>query len=169
MAPPEATPSFLPAPTTIIDRLPAPVVARLGASSTLVTQKTPKWGLVLSELDKHSGFSGMDSWEVNNLIYCMAVDQRAALSERLLRMMGAAGVLPDTLTFDLLMLAQAEVKNPEEVKRLFGDMRERERPAPSPRVSFQTTVLLTKYVLFSWPTADCIFLRPPPQSTLSTL
>lgn len=150
MAPPEATPSFLPAPTTIIDRLPVPVVARLGASSALVTQKTPKWGLVLSELDKHGGFSGMDSWEVNNLVYCMAVDQRAALSERLLRMMSVAGVLPDTLTFDLLMLAQAEVKNPEEVKSLFGDMREREKPTPPPpRVSFQSTVLLTKYVFYS--------------------
>lgn len=128
MAPPEATPSFLPAPTSILDRLPAPVVARLGDSSALVTQKTPKWGLVLSELDKHGGFSGMDSWEVNNLVYCMAVNQRAALSERLLRMMSVAGVLPNTLTFDLLMLAQAEVKNPEEVKRLFGNMREREKP-----------------------------------------
>lgn len=125
MAPPEATPSFLPAPTTIIDQLPAPVVARLGDSSALVVMKTPAWDMVLSELDKKGGLTGMDSWEVNNLIYCISVDQRAALSERLLRMMSVAGVLPDTLTFDLLMLAHAAVVNPEEVKRLFGEMRER--------------------------------------------
>lgn len=125
MAPPEATPSFLPAPTTIIDQLPAPVVARLGDSSALVVMKTPAWDMVLSELDKKGGLTGMDSWEVNNLIYCISVDQRAALSERLLKMMSVAGVLPDTLTFDLLMLAHAAVVNPEEVKRLFGEMRER--------------------------------------------
>lgn len=125
MAPPEATPSFLPAPTTIVDQLPTPVVARLGDSSALVAMKTPAWDMVLSELDKKGGLTGMDSWEVNNLIYCISVDQRAALSERLLKMMSVAGVLPDTLTFDLLMLAHAAVVNPEEVKRLFGEMRKR--------------------------------------------
>lgn len=125
MAPPEATPSFLPVPTTIIDHLPATVVTRLGDSSALVAVRTPTWDLVLSELDNKGGLTGMDSWEVNNLIYCISIDQRATLSERLLRMMSAAGVLPDTLTFDLLMLAHAAVVNPEEVKRLFGEMRER--------------------------------------------
>lgn len=125
MAPPEATPSFLPAPTTVIDRLPATVVTRLGDSSSLVAVRTPTWDLVLSELDNKGGLTGMNSWEVNNLIYCISVDQRATLSEKLLRMMSVAGVLPDTLTFDLLMLAHAAVVNPEEVKRLFGDMRER--------------------------------------------
>lgn len=127
MAPPEATPSFLPAPTTMINRLPDLVVARLEDVNALVTRKTPEWDVVLSGLDKNGGFVGMNSWEVNNLIHCVAVNQRAALSEKLLGMMSAAGVLPDTLTFDLLMLAHAEVKNPEEVKRLFRDMREREK------------------------------------------
>lgn len=83
------------------------------------------WDLVLSELDNKGGLTGMDSWEVNNLIYCISIDQRANLSGRLLRMMSVAGVPPDTLTFDLLMLAHAAVVNPEEVKRLFGEMRER--------------------------------------------
>lgn len=127
MAPPEDTPSFLPAPTTIINQLPTLVVARLGDSHTLVTEKTPEWRLVLSALNKNGGLVAMESWEVNNLIFCMGVDQRAALSGELFRMMSVARVSPDTLTFDLLMLAHAAVKNPEEVKRLFGEMREREK------------------------------------------
>lgn len=131
MAPPEATAPFLPAPLTVLDRLPAPIVARLGESTALVTQKKPKWDLVLSELDKNGGLEGMDSWEVNKLIYYIEVNQRAALSERIIGMMGVAGVLPDTLTFDLLMLAHAAIEQPGEVKKLFGDMKEREKPYPS--------------------------------------
>lgn len=162
MAPPEATPAFLPAPATILDRLPASVVARLGESTAVVTQKSPEWSAVLSELDKNGGFVGMGSWEVNSLAYHIAVEQRAALSKQLLGMMRAADIPPDTLTFDLLMLAHAAVEEPEEVKKLFEDLKESKNP-----LSYHQKPPLKKY--HRRPSTNSLQLRPPPKSLLPTI
>lgn len=126
----------------------------------LVAQKREEWSLLLVELEQNGGLQSMTTSEVNKLVSLITVGQRAGLSTKLLGMMKDCEVAPNTLTYDLMMLAHAAVGNPEEVKALFSDMKEREKP-PSTLLLHPITNNPSRR-----PQTNRLHLRPPPQSLL---
>jgi CO dehydrogenase/acetyl-CoA synthase alpha subunit len=125
MAPAKQGAIFLPQPEPdeLASRLPVVVQERLGGTE-LVTARKPQWDLVLTQLKENEGFRDMTAPEVNQLITCMDLEKRAQLSSTVLDMMKLGDVKPNTLTFDLLMMAHAEVGNQREVKSLFDQVKQ---------------------------------------------
>ncbi|KAA8899242.1 hypothetical protein FN846DRAFT_960656 [Sphaerosporella brunnea] len=123
MAPPQRDAIFLPKPepTEVVQSLPPIVQERLGGLELVAVQK-PRWDVVLTQLLDNGGLAEMTTPEVNKLITCMDLEHRAHLSSSVLDMMKEGGVKPNTLTYDLFMLAHAEVGNNSQVKTLFGEM-----------------------------------------------
>lgn len=131
MAPPQAAANFLPEPETPLDHLPAPALARIEVATKLMVMQGRQelnWDTMLAEIELNGSLENMNTSEVNKMVSLVNVDQRAALSSKLLAMMESSDVQPNTLTFDLMMLAHAAVGNPTEVKALFKDMKERKNP-----------------------------------------
>ncbi|KAH8151630.1 uncharacterized protein LAJ45_04252 [Morchella importuna] len=128
MAPPQVAANFLPEPETPLDHLPAPALARIDVTTRLMVMQGRQelnWDTMLAEIELNGGLENMNTSEVNKMVSLVNVDQRAALSSKLLGMMESSDVQPNTLTFDLMMLAHAAVGNPTEVKTLFEDMKKR--------------------------------------------
>jgi hypothetical protein len=125
MAPSKQDAIFLPKPEPdeLASRLPVVVQERLGGMELVMAQK-PQWDVVLTQLRENEGFRDMTAPEVNQLITCMDLKNRAHLSSTVLDMMNLGDVKPNTLTFDLLMLAHAEVGNQKEVKALFDQVKQ---------------------------------------------
>lgn len=117
----------LPGPRTILQRLPKEITSRLGTSTALVTGARPQWEPVLSVIEEKGGFSDMSVGSVNSLLRYMDLEQRADLVPRVWRMMAVAEIEPDSLTYDLAMMAYSQEQHrAESVEALFGEMIERE-------------------------------------------
>jgi len=131
MAPDESL--FLPKPSEPAERLPAPIRDRLGGSGLeLVNAEVPEWKLVLAKLEETGGLGGLDTGAVNGLLSCIELAQRVELTPRIFEMMEAAKIEPDTLTYDLAMVAQAGMRNPIKVKQLFKRMKKSTSGQPPP-------------------------------------
>ncbi|KAL7269404.1 hypothetical protein RUND412_007934 [Rhizina undulata] len=122
---PLTTSEFLPAPESIRDLLPAPIVERLSTSLALVDREDLEWGLVMSQLEENGGLEDMTTPDVNKFVACIDPESRAETSAKLLDMMDSADVNPNTFTYDLMMMAHAMVEQPAVVKSLFNQMKER--------------------------------------------
>lgn len=123
MAPPSPAVTFLPKPKKMADRLPAPIRERLGEGMALIMAKEqPEWESVLVQLESKSGFVGMEVRDVHRLLTCMDVPQRATVSAKVLEMMGKAKLKPETLTYDLFMMAHAVIGHSAGVKALFCEL-----------------------------------------------
>jgi len=123
MTPGSKTAAFLPQPKTVSKMLPAPVLERLGGAAALVDTSAPLWGAVIGQLRLNGGFQGMEIVDVNCLLMSMDLKSRAERTSELQDMMQRAKLEPDTFTYDLLMMAHAHLKHPEEVKILFQDLK----------------------------------------------
>ncbi|PWW74959.1 hypothetical protein C7212DRAFT_345866 [Tuber magnatum] len=115
--------AFLPQPETVSEMLSAPIIERLGSAAALVDTSTPAWGAVIGHLEFNGGFRGMEIVDVNCLLVSMDSQSRVQNTFKLQEMMEKAKLEPDTLTYDLLMMAHAQLKRPEEVEVLFRDLK----------------------------------------------
>jgi hypothetical protein len=123
MAPQQLLAAFLPQPKTIAEQLPRSVVERLGDGMHLVESTTPQWGAVLMQLELNGGLEGLKTGAINGLLTCIDLPQRALSSAKVFEMMEQANITPNTLTYDLIMLAHAAVGNSAEVKELFSRLK----------------------------------------------
>jgi len=124
MTPKSKTAAFLPQPKTVSEMLPAPVIERLGGAAAFVDTSTPLWSAIIGQLRSNGGFRGMDIMDVNCLLMSMDLKSRVESTSELQEMMERAKLEPDTFTYDLLMMAHAQLERPEEVKILFQDLKE---------------------------------------------
>jgi pentatricopeptide repeat protein len=123
MASPTSTAAFLPKPTPMSELLPSAIVSRLEDSRSLVGTDKPQWDMVLHQLEANGGLEGMVVSDVNGLILCMDIRSRAEFSSKVCELMLKASLEPDTFTYDLLMLAHAELTQPLRVRELFQDLK----------------------------------------------
>jgi len=124
MAPAESL--FLPKPVGPAERLPAPIRERLGGTGLkLVNTEVPEWKLVFTKLEETGGLEGMDTGAVNGFLSCIDLAQRVELTPGVFKMMKEANIEPNTLTYDLAMVAHAGMRNPAKVKQLFKQMKKR--------------------------------------------
>jgi hypothetical protein len=123
MASPTSTAAFLPKPTPMSELLPSAIVSRLEDSRSLVGTEKPQWDMVLHQLEANGGLEGMLVSDVNGLILCMDIRSRAEFSSKVCELMLKASLEPDTFTYDLLMLAHAELTQPLRVRELFQDLK----------------------------------------------
>jgi len=130
MTPGSKTAAFLPQPKTVSEMLPAPIIERLGSATALVDTSTPLWGAIIGELGSNGGFQGMEIMDVNCLLMSMDLESRVESTSKLQEMMEKAKLEPDTFTYDLLMMAHAQLKRPVEVKILFQDLKKSKGLAP---------------------------------------
>lgn len=130
MTPGSKPAAFLPQPKTMFEMLPAPIIERLGSATALVGTSTPPWGAIIGELELNGGFQGMEIMDVNCLLMSMDLESRVKSTSKLQEMMEKAFLEPDTFTYDLLMMAHAQLKRPIEVKILFQDLKKSKGLAP---------------------------------------
>ncbi|RPA98947.1 hypothetical protein L873DRAFT_1768811 [Choiromyces venosus 120613-1] len=120
--------AFLPLPKAVSEMLSAPIIERLGSAASLVDTSTPLWSAVIGQLEFNGGFQGMDVGDVNCLLLSMDLKSRVNNTLKLQEMMEKAKLEPDTFTYDLLMMAHAQLKRSEEVKILFENLKKRGVP-----------------------------------------
>ncbi|CUS08113.1 unnamed protein product [Tuber aestivum] len=128
MTPRSETAAFLPQPVAMSELLPAPIIERLGSAAALVDTSTPAWGAAIGHLGSNGGFQGMEVVDVNCLLVNMDLESRVEHTCKLREMMEKAELEPDTFTYDLLMMAHAQLKRPEEVILLFQDLKRKGVP-----------------------------------------
>ncbi|KAG0128435.1 hypothetical protein HOY82DRAFT_541275 [Tuber indicum] len=145
MTPGSKTAVFLPQPETVSKMLPASIIERLGSAAALVDTSTPLWGAVIGQLEFNGGFQGMEVVDVNCLLVSMDLESRVENSLKLQEMMEKARLEPDTLTYDLLMMAHAQLKCPEEVKTLFESLKKSKGLVPGPCADL--SIILTDTML----------------------
>lgn len=121
MAPDSQITSFLPSPTPIFPRIPLAIVPRLGSSLAVVgEEEDPKWEPILQDIRQNGGFKDMQVKDINKTIFLIPGSQRAQLTNMILSMIEESGVLANTFTYDLLMLAHTAIGNVQVVQTLFG-------------------------------------------------
>lgn len=130
MTPGSKTAAFLPQPKSVFEMLPVPIIERLGSATALAGTSTPLWGAIIEELGSNGGFQGMEIMDVNCLLMSMDLKSRVESTSKLQEMMEKAFLEPDTFTYDLLMMAHAQLKRPVEVKILFQDLKKSKGLAP---------------------------------------
>ncbi|KAF8458225.1 hypothetical protein BDZ91DRAFT_800287 [Kalaharituber pfeilii] len=126
MAPqPSLSTSFLPAPTPLLPRLPEPIVKRLGTALEVIEkEETPKWAPILQQIQANGGFKDLEISVVNKMVFAMSASQRSRHSDDIISMLKESGVSPNTFTYDLLMMANADIGNVEKVQALFNQLKE---------------------------------------------
>ncbi|TGZ80115.1 hypothetical protein EX30DRAFT_396452 [Ascodesmis nigricans] len=116
----------LSSPRSLIQRLPPLIVERLQGSTDLVLQKSPQWEPVLTAIEHHGGFRGLNVGTVNWLIRCIDPGSLTQIMPRIWDMLNNASITPDALTYDLALLAYSQFNHTADIiEGLFSDMIER--------------------------------------------
>lgn len=117
--------SFLPSPTPIFPRIPPAIVPRLGSSLEVVAEEEePKWEPILQNIQQNGGFKNLQVKDINKTIFLIPDRQRAQLTNTILSMTEESGVLANTFTYDLLMLAHTAIGDVQVVQTLFNRLKE---------------------------------------------
>lgn len=125
MAPESQITSFLPSPAPIFPLIPQAIVPRLGSSLEVVgVEEDPKWEPILQNIRQNCGFKDLQVKDINKTIFLIPDTQRAQLTNTILSMIEESGVLANTFTFDLLMLAHSALGNVQVVQALFDRLKE---------------------------------------------
>ena len=127
MAPTSEVDMFLPKPTKLLDEVSERVRIRLGDVSALALLEVtePNWGAILSVLDTGKGLKELQTSDINSVIRCMDYKSRVKLQTKVFEAMNSVNMVPNSYTYDMFMLAHNKLNSPDEVRRLFEEMKER--------------------------------------------
>lgn len=122
---PQGIITFLPPLAPVLERLPDVFLPRLGSSMAVVAQEeNPQWEPILREIKANHGFTDLQISQVNKVIFLIPTRQRVMLTETILAMVHESDVAANAFTYDLLMMAHAEVGNVEIVRKLYKSLKE---------------------------------------------
>ncbi|KAI5790728.1 hypothetical protein DFH27DRAFT_527694 [Peziza echinospora] len=128
MAGPSAA-TLLPRPVDLLPLLPRQIIPRLGASMALIEhERNLSWRVVLEQIRHNGGFRGLSIPVANKLIFLIPIDQRAALTDTVLDILEESEVTPNSFTYDLLMMANADAEKPYKVQQLYKQLKEKRLP-----------------------------------------